>query len=64
MQVKWRTNYSSPFTVTDKAKQGVILSPHLLAVYLDELSDQLGSGRVGCTVGNMVVNHLMLADYM
>ena len=25
-------------------------------------SIQLGSARVGCTVGNMVVNHLMFAD--
>ena len=35
---------------------------HLFAVYLDELSIQLGSARVGCSVGNMVVNHLMFAD--
>ena len=39
-----------------------MLSPYLLAVYLDELSDQLGSARVGCTVRNMVVNRLMLVD--
>ena len=39
-----------------------VLSPYLLAVYLDEFSIQLGSARVGCTVGNMVVNHLMFAD--
>jgi len=28
----------------------------------DELSIQLGSARVGCTVGKMVVNQLMLAN--
>jgi len=39
-----------------------VLSPYLFAVYLDELSIQLGSARVGCTVGNMVVNHLKFAD--
>ena len=39
-----------------------VLSPFLFAVYLDELSIQLGSARVGCTVGNMVVNHLTFAD--
>ena len=39
-----------------------VLSPYLFAVYLDELSIQLGSARVGCNVGNMVVNHLMFAD--
>jgi len=62
MQVKWGTNYSSPFTVTNGLRQGGVLSPYLFAVYLDELSIQLGSARVGCTVGNMVVNHLMFAD--
>jgi len=51
-----------PFTVTNGVKQGGILSPYLFAVHLDELSEQLGSARVGCTVGNMVVNHLMFAD--
>jgi len=62
MQVKWGTNYTSPFTVTNGVRQGGVLSPYLFAVYLDELSIQLGSARVGCTVGNMVVNHLMFAD--
>jgi len=62
MQVKWGTNSSSPFTVTSGVRQGGVLSPYLFAVYLDELSIQLGSARVGCTVGNMVVNHLMFAD--
>ena len=62
MQVKWGTNYSSPFTVTNGVRQGGVLSPYLFAVYLDELSTQLGSARVGCTVGNMVMNHLMFAD--
>jgi len=51
-----------PFTVTNGVRQGRVLSPHLFAVYLDELSIQLGSARVGCTMGNMVVNHLMFAD--
>ena len=58
MQVKWGTNNSSPFTVTSGVRQGGVLSPYLFAVYLDELSIQLRSARVGCTVGNMVVNHL------
>ena len=62
MKVKWGTNYSSLFTATNGVRQGGVLRPYLFAVYLDELSVQLGSARVGCTVGNMVVNHLMFAD--
>jgi len=38
------TNFSSPFTVTNGVRQGVIC-PYLFAVYLDELSEQLGSAR-------------------
>jgi len=61
MQVKWDNNFSSPLTVTNGIKQEVFLSPYLFAVYLDELSNQLGSTKVGCTVltvENVVVNHL------
>jgi len=57
MQVKWGTNFSSPFAVTTWASQGAVLSPCLFAVYLDDLSNQLVSARVGCNVGNMVVNY-------
>jgi len=53
---------SSPFTVTNGVKPGGLLSPYLFAVCLDELSYQLGSARVGCTVESMVVNLLTLAD--
>jgi len=61
MQVKWGTNFSSPFTVTNGERQGAVLSPYLLAVYLDELSDQLGScsqggmhcGKYGCESFNV-----------
>jgi len=49
MQVKWGTNYSSPFTVQWGKARGV-LSPYLFAVYLDQLSIQLGSARVACTI--------------
>jgi len=43
-------------------RQGRVLSAYLFAVYLDKLSDHLGSARVGCSVKNMVVNHLMFVD--
>jgi len=34
---------SIPFTVTNGVRQAGVLSPYLFAVYLDELSQQLGS---------------------
>ena len=51
-----------PLYCNQWGKARVVLSQYLFAVYLDELSIQLGSARVGCTVGNMVVNHLAFAD--
>jgi len=60
--VKWGTCLSDNFTATDEARQGGVLTPCSFVFYLDELSDQLGSTRVGCTVGKMVVNHVMFAD--
>jgi len=62
MQVKWGNNFPSPFTVTTGVRQEGIPSQYLFAVYLDELSNQLGSARVGCTLRNEVVNHLLVAD--
>ena len=61
MQVKWGTYYSAPFTVTNGVRQGGVLSPYLFAVYLDELSIQLGSisqggmhcGKYGCEPSNV-----------
>jgi len=43
-------------------RQEGVLSLCSCAVYRDELSDHLGSAKVGCTVGNMVVNHLRFAN--
>ena len=51
-----------PFYCNQWSKARGVLSPYWFAVYLDELSDQLGSARVGCIVGYVVVNHLMFAD--
>jgi len=40
----------------------VSFESYLFAVYLDDVSKQLGTSRAGCTVGNTVLNHLLLAD--
>jgi len=39
-----------------------VLNPYLFAVYLDDLSIELNSIKAGCYIGEVLSNHLMLAD--
>uniref|UniRef100_A0A8C6PWR0 Reverse transcriptase domain-containing protein n=1 Tax=Nothobranchius furzeri TaxID=105023 RepID=A0A8C6PWR0_NOTFU len=62
MQVKWGTEVSEPFSVSNGVRQGGILSPVLFNLYLDELSVTLNASKTGCLVGDRLVNHLIYAD--
>ena len=56
-------NLSKPFHVTNWFRQGRVLSPHLFAVYLDDLFLELTNIKVGCCcIGEVLLNHLMFAD--
>ena len=39
-----------------------VLSPHLFAIYVDELSTQLNSLSAGCYIDGISVNHFLYAD--
>ena len=62
MCVKWGTSISDKFSVTNGVRQGSILSSHFFNVYVDDLSKQLNSLNIGCTMGNIIINHLLYAD--
>ena len=61
-QIKWGKHFSEPFHVSNGVRQGVVLSPYLFAVYLNDLSQESKSIRAGCYIGEVLLNHLMLAD--
>jgi len=61
VQVKWAPT-THPLYCNQWGNVKGVLNPYLFVVYLDELSIQLGSAMVGCTVENMDVNNLMFAD--
>ena len=62
MCIKWGQSTSSFFTVSNGVGQGVILSPRVFAVYVDDLSNHLHDARSGCFVGHQCINHVMYAD--
>ena len=59
MCVKWVNCMSDNFYVV---RQGVILSPKLYSVYVDDLSDYLVKSQIGCQVDIVCVKHVMYAN--
>ena len=62
MCVKWGSLTSDLFYVSNGVRQGSILSPHFFNVYVDDLSSQLNKLKVGCVLGDSIINHLLYAD--
>ena len=62
MCVKWGNNISELFQVTNGVRQGGILSPYLFSVYIDDLTAGLNLLRIGCVMGDMIINNILYAD--
>ena len=62
MCIRWGSQTSEKFHISNGVRQGSILSPHLFKVYVDDLSIILNSLRIGCAITNLIINHLMYAD--
>ena len=62
MYVRWGSTISEGLNVSNGVRQGGILSPYLLCVYMDSLSKSLNEIYAGCMVGNVRLNHMMYAD--
>ena len=64
MEVRWGNTLSSSFQVGNGVKQGGILSPVLLNIYMDKLSMTLNNTAIGGQIGGQLLNHLCYAHDM
>ena len=60
--LKWGNTVSSEFTVSNRVKQGGVLSPILFAIYTDGLLKRLEETGVGCHMGSHFTGALAYAD--
>ena len=61
-RVKWCTDISERFSVTNGVKQGGVLSPILFTIYMDVLLHRLKTSNVGCHVGHVFAGSFAYAD--
>ena len=62
MRVRWEGNYSNQFKISNRVRQGGILSPLHFNLYVNEISIKLNGLKMGCVIGGCIINHLMYAD--
>ena len=62
MQVSWCSVKSSTFTISNGVRQGLVLSPYLFSVYVDQLSESLNAVRSGCYVHKICIDYIFFAN--
>ena len=60
--VRWGSNMSALFNVSNGVRQGGIMSPILFNLYMNDLSQSLSASKVGCNINGLFINHLLYAD--
>ena len=62
MVVRWGNMTSTKFCISNGVKQGGILSPRLFNVYVNDLSILLNDTKLGGSIDNTLLNHILYAD--
>ena len=62
MHIRWENTVTTSFLISNGVKQGGIISPILLNLYMDQLSEKLNASNIGGDIGGKLVNHLCYAD--
>ena len=61
-RVCWNGTMSYSFKISNGVRQGSVLSSFLFCIYVDDLSIELNNSAIGCTIYDMLINHLLYAD--
>ena len=59
--IRWGTEMSPYFIISNGVRQGGILSPSLFAVYIDGVFSLLNTSRIGCHIDDVLINHVFYA---
>ena len=60
--IKWGNSSSTYFTICNSVRQGGILSPRLVALYVNQVTSQFIACKDGCYCNDMCINHVLYAD--
>ena len=59
--IRWGTEMSPYFNISNGERQGGILSPSIFAIYMDDLSSLLNTIRIGAHISDVCINHVFYA---
>ena len=60
--VRWGTELSTFFNMSNGVPQGSIMSPYLFNVYFHSISETLIDSKIGCQIVHNLCNHFLYAD--
>ena len=60
--VKWNSKSSTDFCVSNRVKQGTVISPIIFSSYMDALFKRLNINAIGCHIGSVYAGAFGYAD--